>query len=95
MLSISRAPQELVVVDDAGAVGVNVLDHLLDLFALGLEAEGAHGDLEFLLVDVARAICVEQVEGLLDLLLLLLSNVSSLLGALESLLLVGCLNRVN
>ena len=83
--------QEFVVVDDARAVLVDVSDHLLDLFALGLEAEGTHSDLQFLLVDVAAAVGVEEVEGLLDLLLLLLSKLSRLLGALNRGLLVGLL----
>ena len=83
--------EEFWVVDDSGSVLVDVSDHLLDLLSLWLEAEGAHGNLELLLVDVARAIGVEEIEGLLDLLLLLFGDVSSLLGSLESLLLERCL----
>ena len=48
--------------------------------------------LKLSLVDVARAVSVEEVEGLLDLLLLLLGDVSGLLGALEGLGLVACLS---
>merc|ERR1719504_338976 len=53
---------------------VDVLDHLLDLLLLRLEAESAHGDLELLRVDGAGTVSVEQVKGFLDLLLLLLSE---------------------
>ena len=53
--------EELEVVDDAVAVGVNLSDGLLDLLTLGL-----------LLDDAATAILVEQVEGFLDLVILLL-----------------------
>jgi hypothetical protein len=66
--------EELVEVDGARAVSVDVGDHLLDLLLLGLEAEGAHGDLELLGIDRAGAVGVEEVEGLADLLLLLLSE---------------------
>merc|ERR1719161_3211754 len=53
---------------------VDVLDHLLDLLLLRLEAKSAHGDLELLRVDGAGTVSVEQVKGFLDLLLLLLSE---------------------
>ena len=43
------------------------------------------------MINVATAIRVEEVEGFLDLLLLFFGDVSGLLGALEGLLLVGCL----
>merc|ERR1719379_2723281 len=80
--------EELGEVDDARVVLVDVGDHFLDFLTLGLEAESAHGDLELLLVDVARAVSVEEVKGLLDLLLLLFSEFSALLGASEGGLLV-------
>ena len=83
--------EELWVVDDSGAVLVDVGDHFLDLLSLWLEAKSAHGDLELLLVDVATAVSIEQIEGFLDLLLLLFGDVSSLLGSLESLLFERCL----
>merc|ERR1719387_846554 len=59
--------QKLLVLDRAAAIVVNVRDHLLDLLLLGLETERTHGDLELLRVDVAAAVGVEEVEGLLDL----------------------------
>jgi hypothetical protein len=65
--------EELREVNDTGAILVDVGDHFLDLLALGLETKGAHGNLKFLLVDVARAISVEKVESLLDFLLLFFS----------------------
>merc|ERR1719387_3219149 len=55
---------------DLPGLVVIVRDHLLDLLLLGLETERTHGDLELLRVDVAAAVGVEEVEGLLDLLLL-------------------------
>ena len=73
--------EELGEVDRARAVLVDVRDHLLDLLLLGLEAEGAHGNLELLGVDRAAPIRVEEVEGLADLLLLLLGQLE-LLGLL-------------
>ena len=81
--------EELGVVNDTGAVLVDVGDHLLDLLTFGLEAECAHGDLELFLVDVAGTVGIEEVEGLLDLLLLFLSKLSALLGAGKGGLLVG------
>mmetsp|Transcript_14116 Transcript_14116/g.27867 ORF Transcript_14116/g.27867 Transcript_14116/m.27867 type:complete len:205 (-) Transcript_14116:16-630(-) len=75
--------EELVEVDGARPVRVDVRNHLLDLLLLGLEAEGAHGNLELLGIDGTRPVSVEEVEGLADLLLLLLSQ-----GELVSLLLL-------
>mmetsp|Transcript_7072 Transcript_7072/g.7940 ORF Transcript_7072/g.7940 Transcript_7072/m.7940 type:complete len:210 (+) Transcript_7072:77-706(+) len=66
--------QELVEVNRSGAISVDVGDHLLDLLPLGLEAKSAHGNLQFLGIDVSRPVSVEQVESLLDLLLLLLGE---------------------
>ena len=83
--------EELGEVDDTGAVLVDVSDHLLDLLTLGLKTEGSHGNLEFLLVDVARTVSVEEVESLLDLLLLFFGELSALLGAGKGSLLVRCL----
>ena len=76
----------LVEVDGAIAILVDVRDHLADLLLLWLESEGTHSDLELLGINAARAVGVEQVEGLPDLLLLLLCEVSlaGLLGALGS-----------
>ena len=51
------------------AVLVDVGDHLLDLLLLRLEAERAHRHLQLLGVDGARAVRVEEVERLADLLL--------------------------
>ena len=64
--------EELGELDLAGAVGVNVGDHLLELLLLDLEAEGAHGGLELTVVDRAGVVRVEEVERLADLLDLLL-----------------------
>merc|ERR1719247_246911 len=63
---------ELRELDRAGTVVVHVLDHLLDLLLLRLEAQRTHRDLELLRVNGPRPVRVEEVEGLLDLLLLLL-----------------------
>ena len=71
--------EELGELDLAGAVGVNVGDHLLELLLLDLEAEGAHGGLELAVVDGARVVSVEQVERLADLLDLLLRETGLLL----------------
>merc|ERR1719271_172192 len=65
---------ELRKLDGPRPIIVDVLDHLLDLLLLRLEAESAHGDLELLRVDGAGTVSVEQVKGFLDLLLLLLSE---------------------
>merc|ERR1712031_64614 len=43
--------EELVEVDGAGAILVNVVNHAADLVLLGVEAKGTHGDLELLSVD--------------------------------------------
>merc|ERR1719428_1707607 len=72
---------ELRELDRARAVVVDVLDHLLDLLLLRLEAKSAHRNLELLRVDRAGPIRVEEVEGLLDLLLLLLSKLLLLAAA--------------
>ena len=71
--------EELGELDLAGAVGVNVGDHLAKLLLLDLEAEGAHGRLELAVVDGAGVVRVEEVERLADLLDLLLRE-SGLLG---------------
>merc|ERR1711971_1521597 len=60
--------KELVEVDGAGAILVDVVDHTTDLVLLSIEAESAHGDLELLSVDGAGAVSVEEVECLTDLL---------------------------
>mmetsp|Transcript_24218 Transcript_24218/g.52919 ORF Transcript_24218/g.52919 Transcript_24218/m.52919 type:complete len:255 (-) Transcript_24218:30-794(-) len=66
--------QELLEVNGAGAVLVNVCNHLLDLLFLGLKAQCSHGNLQLLGIDGAASICIEQVKGLTNLLLLLLSK---------------------
>ena len=75
--------EELGELDLAGAVGVNVGDHLLELLLLDLEAEGAHGGLELTVVNRAGVVRVKKVEGLADLLDLLLRK-SGLLGLASS-----------
>merc|ERR1719515_85812 len=59
-----------------------VRHHLLDLLLLRFETQSAHRNFELLGVDGATAVGVEEVEGLLDLLLLLLSELLLLLPAL-------------
>ena len=49
----SHELHEVTELDDSFALTVNLSDHLFDLLLLGLKAEGAHGNLEFLGVDVA------------------------------------------
>jgi hypothetical protein len=56
--------QELREVDRTGPVLVDVADHLLDLFLLGLEPQGAHRHLQLLGVNRTRPICIEQIERL-------------------------------
>ena len=55
--------QELLEVDGPGAILIDIGDHFLDFLLFRLETEGAHGDLEFLGVDGATAVRIEQVEG--------------------------------
>jgi len=64
----SHHVEELVEVDGAGAILVDVIDHSTNLVFLGVQAEGTHGDLKLLRVDGARAIGIEEVERLADLL---------------------------
>merc|ERR1719498_910197 len=71
--------QELLVLDGAGAIVIHIRNHFLDLFLLWFEAERAHRDLQLLRINGARAIGIEEVEGLLDLLLLLFSQLLLLL----------------
>merc|ERR1719453_250028 len=72
--------QELFVLDGAASVIIDIGDHLLNLLFLWLESKGAHGDLQLLGIDGARAIGIKEVKGLLDLLLLLLSQLLLLLA---------------
>merc|ERR1719164_162536 len=74
--------QELFVLDRPAAIVIDIRDHLLDLLLLRLETQGTHGHLQLLRVDGAAAVGVEKVEGLFDLLLLLLSQILLLLPAL-------------
>ena len=87
--------EELGEVNHAGAVLVDLGDELFNLLALGLEAECAHGNFELFLVDVARTIGVEEVKGFFDFLLLLLGELSSLLGAVHLCFLEGSLYRLD
>merc|ERR1719342_1670758 len=66
--------QELLVANGATAIIVHIGNHLLDLLFFGLETQGAHGHLQLLTVDLTRPISVEEIEGLLDLLFLLLGQ---------------------
>merc|ERR1711883_37286 len=71
--------EELAELDGAVAVVVNVGDHLLELLVLDLEPEGAHGGLELTHVDGAGLVTVEEVEGLTDLVHLLIGELASFL----------------
>merc|ERR1719263_248150 len=64
----SHHVEELVEIDGAGAIFVDVVDHATDFILLGVEAEGTHGDLELLGVNGTGTIRIEEVEGLTDLL---------------------------
>ena len=75
-------------VNHAAAIAVGVSNHFSDFLLLGLEAECSHGDLEFFGVDGPAAVGVEEVEGLLDFLFLLLSQLRSLLWSSEGSLFV-------
>ena len=85
--------EELGELDLAGAVGVNVGDHLLELLLLDLEAEGAHGGLELTVVDRAGVVRVEEVERLADLLDLLLRETGLLRLAAATHGCAGCSAR--
>ena len=74
--------QEFLVFDRPAAIVIHIRDHLPDLLFLRLETQRAHRHLQLLGVDGATAVGVEEVEGLLDLLLLLLSELLLLLPAL-------------
>ena len=73
----SDAVEELLEVDLA-AEGLEVGDHVEDGGVLALEAEALHGGLEFPGVDLASGLGVEEVEGLLELLDLILSQAGPL-----------------
>lgn len=66
--------QELLEVNVARFVLVQVGDHLVDGLVLGLEAQALHGRAELLGVDGAGTVSVEKVEGFLDLLNLVLGE---------------------
>merc|ERR1712046_15633 len=75
----SHHGEELSKLDGAVAVVVNGGDHLLELLVLDLEAEGTHGGLELADVDGAGLVTVEEVEGLTDLVHLLIGELASFL----------------
>merc|ERR1740129_2695245 len=64
--------QELLVLNSAASVVINVRYHLLNLLLLRLKAERAHRNFKLLGIDGARPVGVEKIERLLDFLLLLL-----------------------
>ena len=66
--------EELIEVDGARTILVNVLDHLFNFLLLGLETKRTHGNFQLLGIDCARAIGVEKIERFTNLLLLLLSQ---------------------
>ena len=75
----SDGVQELVEVNAALVVlSVQVSDHLENSGVLGFEAEGLHGCLQLLRVDETGAVSVEEVEGLSDLLDLVLGKARAL-----------------
>lgn len=69
--------EEVLEFNDTSALAVDFGDHLLDLLLLGLEAESAHSDFQFLRVDVTSAVGVEEIEGFFDLLLLLFGELGA------------------
>merc|ERR1719407_327857 len=71
--------EELAELDGAIAVVIDVGDHLLELLVLDLEAKGTHGGLELADVDGAGLVTVEEVEGLTDLVHLLIGELASFL----------------
>jgi hypothetical protein len=70
--------QEFLKVDASALVLVDVRDHLEDGLVLGLKAQALHSCLELLGVNRARAVGIEQVERLADLLDLLLAQTRTL-----------------
>lgn len=62
-----RASTDLCEVYGSVAVGVNLVDHVLELSLGGVLAEGAHDSAELLDGDGAIAVLVEEGEGLLEL----------------------------
>ena len=66
--------QEVWVLDLSGPFAVVVAHDSEDLLLLDIESEGAHSDLELVVVDSAGLVGVEELESLLDLLLLLISE---------------------
>merc|ERR1719498_1280852 len=74
--------QELLVFDRSTAIIIHIRDHLLNLLLLRLETQSAHRHLQLLGVDGTAAVRVKEVEGLLDFLFLLFSELLLLLPAL-------------
>merc|ERR1719327_9265 len=72
LLTGGHHSEELVEVNGAIAIGIDVVDELADLLGLGVHAKGLHCDLKLVDVDGAGAIGIEEVESLLDLLDLIL-----------------------
>ena len=64
--------QEFMEVDAPSAVFIEVANQSFDLFLCRLEPQSPQSHLELFSLDSAAAACVEQVESLLDLLLLLI-----------------------
>mmetsp|Transcript_56690 Transcript_56690/g.103705 ORF Transcript_56690/g.103705 Transcript_56690/m.103705 type:complete len:234 (+) Transcript_56690:60-761(+) len=72
--------QELLILDGSTAIVIDIGNHLLNLLLLGLKAKGTHSNFQLFRVDGPTSISVEQVEGFLDLLLLLLCKFLLLLA---------------
>jgi len=70
--------QELGEVDCAIAVGIDLVDHVLQLCLCGVLSQGAHDRAQLLGGDGAISVLVEQGEGLLELCDLLLGQLISL-----------------
>jgi hypothetical protein len=66
--------EELVEVNGAGSILVDIADHLFNFLLLGLETKSSHGNFQFLGINCAGAIGVEEIKSFTNLLLLLLGQ---------------------
>ena len=66
--------EELLEIDVVVLIFVEVSNHLVDGLVLSLEAKGLHGGAELTGVDGTTAVGIEKIEGLLDLLNLILGK---------------------
>ena len=79
---LARRPlhSHLLKINFSASILVNVPDHLVNGLVLGLETQTLHGSLELLGVDGPTSVGIEEVEGLPDLLDLLLGEAGPLVG---------------